>query len=253
MHPYSTLNSAILNDAGLNCQAVFALAELPQNLQEKLFSACPQAKQYRQLLLFGHGGKRFWQALREHFGIKAEAEAADIQALRDADPVDRYSETVVREFLLATQADASFEFVYPGPFILNLQDLGALAGWHHPSPLMVGMNAEYGTWFAYRALVLANTDFSTTNIRDELPTEDLDSPCQSCSSRACMHACPANAIAQEQFNLSACLSYRQQDNSLCAQNCVARYACPVASEHRYTEEQMHYHYGQSLRMLSFIN
>ena len=43
----------------------------------------------------------------------------------------------------------------PGPLRTGLQQLGALVGWHQASRLMIGIDPEWGTWFAYRALVVA--------------------------------------------------------------------------------------------------
>jgi ferredoxin-like protein FixX len=121
--------------------------------------------------------------------------------------------------------------------------LGTLAGWHHGSPFRVGINAAFGSWFAYRALVLADSDFAVT------APLTAPSPCDSCADKPCITACPAGAVGTDTFEAPACFGHRLQAGSDCAARCRARAACPVASEHRYSEAQTAYHYGRSLESL----
>lgn len=235
MPPYQTLTSAILNEAGLNCHAVFDIADLPEAARAVLFERCPQARQYRQLILIAHAGNRFWQAL--------QASLQDGIHQDHAHPVDDFSVAKVQQFLHAEAADVAYQIVYPGAYTISLQELGKLAGWHHPSPFMVGINPHFGSWFAYRAVVLANTGFAPT------PPVNTVSPCNSCSTRVCIDSCPANALDDGQFHMLKCVQYRQQADSKCQNTCLARLSCPVATEHRYSEQQMHYHYGRSMRVL----
>lgn len=239
MHPYQTLASTVLNDAGLNCHAVFDIASLPPALGAALLAHSPQAAGYRQLILIGHGGTAFWRAL--------QASGCDLVRNENDHPVDAFTLAAVQQFLDTECAGAAYQIVYPGNATLNLQDLGKLAGWHHPSPFMVGINASFGSWFAYRALVLANTDFTVT-----LPL-NTESPCAGCSAKPCISACPAHALDEDRFDLKKCLDYRRQADSSCKNTCVARSSCPVASEHRYSEQQMHYHYGRSMRVIEALN
>lgn len=235
MHSYQTLASTILNDAGLNCHAVLDIAALPPAVRNALLEHCPQAANYRQLILIGHGGTRFWQAL--------QASGCELVRTETGHPVDAFTVAKVQEFLNAECAGAAYQIVYPGNSMIGLQALGKLAGWHHPSPFMVGINASFGSWFAYRALVLANTDFPVTA---PLHTE---SPCVSCSAKPCIESCPAQALDEGRFDLKKCLSYRQQAASACKNTCLARVSCPVASEHSYSQQQMHYHYGRSMQVI----
>lgn len=233
MYPYQTLSSPILNDAGLNCHAVFAIASLSEDVKSILFVRCPQAKNYQQLILIGHAGRQFWQSLNER--------VADLH--QQAHPIDTFTVSVVEQFLQTEHPLAAYEIVYPGAYTVSLQELGKLVGWHHASPFMVGVNAHYGPWFAYRALVLANTDLPVT------PTTASESPCSTCEDTPCINACPPRALDDGKFNLEKCVNYRQQADSQCKTTCLARRACPVASEHRYTDEQMQYHYGRSMKMI----
>ncbi len=233
MNPYQTLNSPFLNNAGLNCHAVFSIEDLSPEVQELLFERCPQARNYRQLVLIGHAGQQMWQSLN--------ASPGDVDS--QAHPIDSYTVNVVQQFLATEHPSAAYEIVYPGAYTISLQELGKLAGWHHASPFMVGVNAYFGSWFAYRALVLANTHLPVTQF---ILTE---SPCVTCDSAPCISACPPRALDDGKFNLEKCLSYRQQTDSQCETTCLARRACPVGSAHRYTDAQMQYHYGRSMTMI----
>lgn len=233
---FQTFTSPILDQAGLNCHAVFDLQRLPEELRDAIVRACPEASQYRQLWMFANGGPQFWDAF-----------CADRQ--RDAEkrdhPMDDFARKTVSAFLQEQHLEGQFQFVYPGPYVLNLQSLGRLIGWHHDTPLKIGLHPFYGLWFAYRAVVLVNADLPTTPLVDSPSI----SPCQTCVSKACIARCPAAAVAEVQFDLDRCIDYRVQDNSCCKQRCVSREACPVAAEHRYSDEQIHFHYAQSWTML----
>ena len=158
-------------------------------------------------------------------------------------PIDDYVVQTVAQIFADHFADQKYRIVYPGDGPVGLQQLGKLAGWHHPSPFMVGIDDEWGSWFAYRAVVLANTDFLPF-----LPV-DRSHPCSTCSERPCISACPAAALANGGFALDKCIAYRKQDGSACQFTCLARSACPVGSEHRYSEAQLRHTYGISLRMI----
>lgn len=218
---------AALNAQGLNLQAIFNLEDLPPDV----LAALPVDRNgpYRQLLLVGQRGGLLWQQLA-------------LQGMDGEDPIDTFSQTQVSAWLNQQHPGQRFRFVFPGATAVGLQRLGTLAGWHHPSPFMVGVNSEWGSWFAYRAVVLTDTAM--------VPTAPLvsTSPCPACASRICVSRCPANALS-DGFNLSACLDYRRQPGSACQDRCLARNSCPVGEVHRYSDAQISYHYGQSMKVI----
>ena len=108
---------------------------------------------------------------------------------------------------------------------------------------MVGINAQWGTWFAYRVVVLANTEFEPT--RPEVGV----SPCASCHESPCVDACPGSAITDAGFDLQKCVAYRKKPDSACRATCLARLACPVRKEHRYSGEQIRHTYSISMRII----
>jgi ferredoxin len=245
-NPYQTLTSSILNQAGLNCHAVFRLADLPEVMRNSLRDANPDYLHYRQLILIGHGGKDFWAALTTQSTTQTVQQTQQLTRQDEQHPVDDFTVSKVNAFMQTEHPQADYTLLYPGAYLLNLQELGQLAGWHHASPFMVGINACFGSWFAYRAAILANTDLPVTAQHQSAP------PCQRCEEKICIRICPAAALTVDSYDLQKCLHYRQQENSLCEVNCIARWSCPEAPEHRYTKEQMQYHYGCSIRMIKHI-
>lgn len=222
-----TTDLRTLHAAGLNLWAVFDLAALPASLQNVVAEKTARL-QANRLILIGHAGPRLWQAVQE----SAYAGTAH--------PIDEFTLATVRQWMTSEQPAAEFSVLYPGTTAVDLQALGQMAGWHHPSPFMVGINARNGPWFAYRALILARCDLAPT------PPETDHSPCTTCTNAPCITACPPGAAARQSFNLKACLTERCSENSPCADRCLARLACPVAHEQRYPMAQIRHSYGRSL-------
>ena len=217
-----------LNDAGLNLQAVFDLDELPAEMVAELRRRFDPAHRYRQLILIGHGGRSLWEA------VKASG-------MRSENPIDDFSVRKVEQWFGKQFPDRAREIIYPGNMPADLQALGRIAGWHHASPFMLGINADWGTWFAYRVVLLTATDLEPSR-----PLQS-DSPCTRCAEKSCIASCPAGAMDGGSFALDKCIGYRRQASSRCKATCVARVSCPVGSSHRYGDEQMQHAYSISLR------
>jgi hypothetical protein len=157
----------------------------------------------------------------------------------EADPIDAHSLRAIG----AALADRPHRVLYPGvgSSTVPLARLGALAGWHHPSPLGLGIHPEHGLWFAYRALVvLAAPDLEPT------PPAPGGPPCESCVDQPCLRACPAGAVDPAGFRVRECVEFRVREASPCQDRCLARLACPVGAASRYDPDQLAYHYLQSL-------
>lgn len=257
------LDATRLDRAGLNLQAVFDLERLPAPLAADLRARFDPARRYRQLILIGHAGRTLWSAL--------QAEGASGPATDD--PIDDFSVRTVERWLAeqfageeteatrapeeagrkeehgaggeADAADAAprHAIIYPGEHAVGLQALGKLAGWHRPSPLMIGIDERWGTWFAYRVALLADTDLEPT-----APVRGA-SPCARCAERFCAAACPAGALDGAAFALDKCVAWRKRPDSPCRTTCLARLACPVGAEHRYEEAQIRHTYSRSLQAI----
>lgn len=159
-----------------------------------------------------------------------------------ADPIDAYTVACVRRFFASQAPGVAYRILYPGVPSVGLQALGQLAGWHHAAPFMVGIDPQWGSWFAYRALIVAASDFPLS------APQTHAHPCAACSVPVCRTACPAAAL-QASFDLAACTDFRLQPASPCATNCLARRACPLGRQHAYDESQMQHSYGRSLQAL----
>ncbi len=235
MSEFAAFPADYFNQAGLNRQHVFDLAALPAAVQETL--AAQEGE--RQLVLFGHGGRRLWECV--------QTSGSD-----GADPIDDYCIKTISEWFAAQAPALHYRILYPGNQSIALQALGKLAGWHHAAPFMVGIDAKWGSWFAYRAVVIADTNFCPDLAVDRAPKEAIfggSNPCLNCTTKPCIAACPAQAMRDGTFALEKCLDHRRENDSSCAQTCLARLACPVGKEHRYSAEQMRHSYLCSLKMI----
>jgi len=231
--PKTAFNAQFFTNKGLNIQAVFNISSLPEEIRKSLPQDHFKAKSANQLIVLGHAGRKLWDL------IGTTLKAVD-------DPVDNYSISVVKDYFYHYHPERQFEIIYPEYQCLALQQLGELAGWHNDSPFRVGINNLWGSWFAYRAVVLADTNFLETK---KMTTH---SPCTDCVDKICIGSCPPEAVNDEEMSLTKCIDYRKQDGSSCKLTCLARSACPVAQDHRYSEEQMQYHYNISLKTIEAL-
>lgn len=236
------------------------------------------------LLLFGNAGPDFWRHLQQA-SEKPENDAGTDQSElaermfngdRGSHPVDSFAALQVKKILahgLAGHKQGEAEFIYPATAEISaskdssaahhapLQKLGQLAGWHQPSPLGTGIQPRWGLWYAYRALVWLPLlpALSDNDALDSIPvtkagqvsgreSTKLDaSICATCESKACVSACPGQALGYGSTpDMSACTEYRMQDGSSCADRCLAREACPVNTDQHYPREQISYHYRKAL-------
>jgi hypothetical protein len=219
-----------LDRAGLNLQAVFDLDTLPAAVVAPLRRDFDPGHRSRQLILIGNAGGAMWAAVK----------AAGIAS---ADPIDDFSVRTAQAWFDGQFAGHWHAIVYPGDAPVGLQALGRLAGWHHPAPFMVGIQQEWGSWFAYRVAMLSDTRLAPT------PPLAAASPCERCADRPCVSSCPAGAMAGGGFALDKCVRYRREPASRCRRTCIARISCPVGSAHRYSEEQMAHSYSISLQAI----
>lgn len=223
-----------LAEKGLNLQAVFNLADLPEQIKLSFAKEADNISRYTQLILLGNGGKRFWDSLKE-------------SQIHSHNPVDDFCIQIVNKYFEHQQQDCSYHIIYPNSQTVALQSLGKLAGWHHRSPFMLGVNSQWGSWFAYRALILADTRLAPSL------ASVTSSPCPNCKDKPCIQACPAKAIAENDFDIKCCINYRAKRSSRCKNKCLSRNSCPLRTEHRYSEEQMSYHYNHSLQTIRNIS
>lgn len=128
----------LLIDNGLHLQAVFNLSDIPDEITAVISEHVPDLSRFKQLIMFGHGGTRMWESVQQS------------EFAGDDHPIDSFSVNIVKQYFADTCSGSSFEILYPhSSRMVPLQKLGVLAGWHNASPFRIGINAEWGSWFAY--------------------------------------------------------------------------------------------------------
>lgn len=187
---------------------------------------------YQTLILIAAGGKSMWQNFRT-------------SRPRSRHPVDDFSRIAAHR-AAAIWRLPNWRLLYPGADSkAPLQALGRAAGWHHESPLGLGIHPNYGPWFAYRALLATDARLPRSE------TQRHRAPCDRCITKPCLSACPAGALtADTPPDIAACSAFRLQPASACAERCLARQACPVGKAHAYEAEQLSYHYRRSLATIA---
>ena len=231
----TTFEPTELIQKGLNLHFVFELDELPESIISDLANQHPNLNHFKQLILIGNAGKHLWSHLKEHHFPSLKEQSLN--------PIDDFTCDSINNWFEQHHPNLTKKIIYPSTHSIALQALGQLAHWHYPSPFLVGINNQHGSWFAYRAAVLSDSQFSNPK------QHQTHSPCTNCQSKVCVTQCPAQALTQNTFHMDKCLDYRLTKGSLCQDTCLAREACPAGAHQKYSKEQLQYHYGISLKMI----
>jgi len=214
-----TFDQAIKNLAedGLNIFASCKTANLPEPLRAQLST-------HRSVVLIGNGGRRLWERLPKPVDEHQH-------------PFDRFAVERVKSF------DPGAEIIYPSSQVVApLQQLARALNISRPSKLGLDIHPVYGPWFAFRAAFLTDAEIP------EVIHQPFASPCESCSAKPCISACPVEAVSDGKFHLSTCADHRLAEGSPCLERCFSRQACPVGSAHRYSDEQQRYHMTRILHL-----
>lgn len=178
----------------------------------------------RTLLLLGPAEPGFWPV----FTASAE--------YRDGAPnaLDRWSVRTVRD--LANEIGGEALFPFGGPPYLPFIKWAIRSGraWQSPAGMLV--HDGCGLMISYRGALALDE-------RIDLP-ESGPCPCDSCSGRPCLSACPVDALnADTGFNDSACHGFLDtlEGESCMTRGCAARRACPVSRNYGRLEKQSAFH------------
>ena len=167
------------------------------------------------LVLLGMAGATTWPA------FVASPEFAD----GGPHPLDRWSRRVIGALADALGGVAVFPF--DGPPYWPFQRWAQRADSVWPSPLGLLIHAEYGLWHSYRgALAFAG--------EIEVPLREAEkNPCEACSEKPCLGACPVAAFMGSGYDVEACAGHLRapQGSDCLSRGCLARRACPVGREH----------------------
>ncbi|MEI2296851.1 ferredoxin [Ensifer sp. MJa1] len=178
-------------------------------------------------VLIGNIGGSLWQPF-----------AAWRAALPDgggADPLDTWSKAVIQPIAAKEGLTAYFPSDPPWqPF----QRWAMRAEGLKPSPLGILIHARYGLWHGYRGALAFDGPFPETGARAEAH------PCDLCVEKPCISACPANALADERFDVGLCRGHLRSEAGRAgclASGCRSRESCPVGRNYCYPLEQLRFH------------
>jgi hypothetical protein len=151
-----------------------------------------------------------------------------------ADPLDRWSKRIID--VMAAEVGGRALYPSDGPPWWPFQSWARRALALHVSPLGVLIDPRFGLWHSYRgALAL------TTGVALPDPVQ-WSSPCDSCTSRPCLHACPVGAVRTGAFDVDGCRAQVRAVASGCRTlGCVARRACPIGAEYAYPPAQAQFY------------
>jgi hypothetical protein len=168
-----------------------------------------------------------------------------------SNPLDRWSRAIGDE--LAARHGGVGLYPFDGPPYHPFQRWADRAEPTQPSAMLLRMHPEHGLWHAYRfALALPGpatlrTQQAPAN-RTAAPHQaampgGLGDVCTRCSGQPCLQACPVGAYTGDTFLLQSCADHLHsgQGGDCMACGCLARRACPVAPELRYTPEHAAFH------------
>ncbi|MEM0949817.1 MAG: ferredoxin [Pseudomonadota bacterium] len=175
------------------------------------------------LVLLGPSEPGFW----DH--ITSQPEFAD----GAPDAIDRWSRRVIGGLACDLGGKAYFPFTGPPwrPFI----DWAKRSGRAWASEVGILVHDTAGLMVSYRGAL---------GLRDRLalPKPGLR-PCESCSAKPCLSACPAVALTSDGYDVAACRDYlATPEGSDCLDSgCRVRRACPVSQSYGRRPEQSSYH------------
>ena len=183
--------------------------------------------EFKSIALIGNRGSSYWSVFEQ------SPEYVDNQV----NPLDRWSRRIGEQ--LAEEIGARVIFPFDGPPFYPFQQWAKRAGSLEQSPMGLMIHPEYGLWHSYRFGLLLRSAEANLISQPVIST----TPCQTCSSQACLNTCPAGAFDKHGYKVRACVGYlRDNPDALChSSGCQARLACPVGEDHKYQPTQNRFH------------
>lgn len=158
----------------------------------------------------------------------AAALRADAGLAAGADPVDRYCERVLGAAVADLPAQVIVRFAHDPPPRVAIQRLAHVAGLAYLTPGHLSVHPVHGPWIALRAVVVIDVDGPPA-------PAPLPAPCD-CARHCAPHL--AAALARAGTDTPGRAHVQGDWRAWLA----VRDACPVGRDHRYSEQQIRYHY-----------
>ncbi|WP_299146804.1 ferredoxin [uncultured Tateyamaria sp.] len=151
-----------------------------------------------------------------------------------ADPIDRYSKRVIKPLAARLKAQAEFPSDGPpyAPFIRWALDTGRF--WQSPTGMMVHDTA--GLMISIRGALIFDTTLT--------PSPAQPSPCETCTDRPCIDACPVNALSDTHpYDVPSCKAYLDTPpgEGCMTFGCHVRRACPISQTFDRADAQSAFH------------
>ena len=161
----------------------------------------------------------------------------DPQRLQRPDPLDRYVESCLSELFAGLPIRAELRWAHKAePAHVSMQTLAHLAGIGYKTDSYLVVHPVYGQWVALRAVAVLPVH------GPEKGFEWTEPPCAACST-GCGPALAAAMAGQAYPN----------GHTTVRENWMPwvaiRDACPIGKAHRYSEEQIRYHYTKDIKSL----
>ncbi len=211
-----------LEEAGFNLTGPLPVPEYDALVPPvwRIASVCPGA---RGVLVVGNGGRALWPR------FKSSPEARSRR-----DPLDRYTERVLRDVVAGIPAPSTFALYTEkrGDTYLPLVALARRAGFGSPGRVGVLLHPVFGPWTSIRGVFYLPEEVDWT----EPPPFD---PCTGCPA-PCMTACHGSVVSESGVDLRGCVRTKIL-NPACRAACDARSACVVGPEHAFPPDQLAHH------------
>ena len=200
-------------------------------------------KSASSLVLIGHAGSTFWPHFQAWFHAPLVPSAHGSRWIGDrlSDPLDAWSKQIIGGVAKAHDGEAIFPSDQPyQPF----QQWAMAATGVKPSPLGILIHPAYGLWHAYRgAIVFGAVTLSQKSHVLNQEADNLSHPCDNCSDKPCLSACPVNAFSDGGYDVESCRAHVKSEAGMACRTggCLARRACPVGRAYQYVPKQMKFH------------
>ena len=182
---------------------------------------CPAGT--RALLLIGtEGGAAWWDRLTASPEWQNGA----------PDPLDRWSKRILGG--LAARFGGTAHYPSDGPPWPPFQRWALATGRIWESPVRLLIHSEAGLWLAFRGAL---------TLPFELPLPVAERPCDNCTAKPCLTACPVGALTAAGYDVPACHAFLDSPAGAdcLTQGCAVRRACPVSESHARLPAQSAYH------------